>query len=127
MNLPDGYDTRIGERGVGLSGGEKQRISIARAILKDPKILILDEATSAVDTETEKLIQEALDRLVSGRTTIAIAHRLSTLQNVDRLLVMKDGHIVEEGTHEELLSKPDGVFRRLVEMQQEVAKSRVIV
>lgn len=126
MNLPDGYDTRIGERGVGLSGGEKQRISIARAILKDPKILILDEATSAVDTETEKLIQEALDRLVSGRTTIAIAHRLSTLQNADRLLVMKDGHIVEEGTHEELLSKPDGVFRRLVEMQQEVAKSRVI-
>ncbi len=124
MNLPDGYDTRIGERGVGLSGGEKQRISIARAILKDPKILILDEATSAVDTETEKLIQEALDRLVTGRTTIAIAHRLSTLQNADRLLVMKDGRIVESGTHEELLDNPQGVFRHLVSLQQEVAKTK---
>ena len=124
MNLPDGYDTRIGERGVGLSGGEKQRISIARAILKNPRILILDEATSAVDTETEKLIQEALDRLIKGRTTIAIAHRLSTLQNADRLLVMKDGRIVESGTHEELLAKPDGVFRHLVELQSEVARQR---
>jgi len=122
MNLPDGYDTRIGERGVGLSGGEKQRISIARAILKNPRILILDEATSAVDTETEKLIQEAIDRLIKGRTTIAIAHRLSTLQNADRLLVLKDGEIVESGTHEELLAKPDGLFKHFVELQREVAK-----
>src|SRR5690606_1426198 len=122
INLPDGYDTRIGERGVGLSGGEKQRISIARAILKNPRILIMDEATSAVDTETEKLIQEALDRLIRGRTTIAIAHRLSTLQNADRLLVMKDGRIVESGTHEELLSRPDSLFRHLVSLQSEVRR-----
>ena len=126
MNLPDGYDTRIGERGVGLSGGERQRISIARAILKNPRILILDEATSAVDTETEKLIQEAIDRLIQGRTTIAIAHRLSTLQNADRLLVLKDGRIAEEGTHEELLAKPDGLFKHFVELQMEVAKTRRI-
>lgn len=126
MQMPDGYDTRIGERGVGLSGGEKQRISIARAILKDPRILILDEATSAVDTETERAIQEAIDRLVKGRTTIAIAHRLSTLQAADRLLVMKDGRIIETGTHEELLNKPDGAFARMVQMQAEVAGMRAV-
>lgn len=126
MDLPDGYDTRIGERGVGLSGGEKQRISIARAILKNPRILILDEATSAVDTETEKLIQQAIDRLVSGRTTIAIAHRLSTLQNANRLFVMQDGKIAEIGTHAELLARPDGVFRKLVDMQTEIARTRAI-
>ncbi|HET7560341.1 MAG TPA: ABC transporter ATP-binding protein [Limnochordia bacterium] len=125
MDLPDGYDTRIGERGVGLSGGERQRISIARAILKNPRILILDEATSAVDTETEKLIQEAIDRLTDGRTTLAIAHRLSTLQNADRLMVLQDGKLVESGTHAELLAKPDGVFAKLVKMQTEIAQSRV--
>ncbi len=117
MDLPDAYDTEVGERGVGLSGGEKQRISIARAILKDPAILILDEATSAVDTATEAMIQEALDRLMKGRTTFAVAHRLSTLQNADRLVVLEKGEVMESGTHEELLQKEDGIYRTLVEIQ----------
>lgn len=127
MHFPDGYDSIIGERGIGLSGGEKQRISIARAILKDPNILILDEATSAVDTETEKLIQEAIDRLTKNRTTIAIAHRLSTLKNATRIIVMDDGTIVEEGTHDELMSKEGGTFRHLVEIQAEIAKRSIVV
>lgn len=126
MNFPDAYDTMIGERGIGLSGGEKQRISIARAILKNPQILILDEATSSVDTETEKLIQEALDRLTKNRTTIAIAHRLSTLKNADRILVLEDGDLVEEGTHDELMAREDGVFRHLVEIQAEISKTRAV-
>jgi ABC-type multidrug transport system fused ATPase/permease subunit len=124
MDFPDAYDTRVGERGVGLSGGEKQRISIARAILKDPAILILDEATSAVDTATEVMIQEALDRLMRGRTTFAIAHRLSTLQNADRLVVIDDGEIAEIGTHQELLAKEDGIYRRLVEIQDLLSGQR---
>lgn len=118
--LPHGYDTLVGERGQMLSGGERQRVSIARAILHDPRILILDEATSSVDTETERKIQVALDRLVAGRTVFAIAHRLSTLRRASRLLVMKDGRLVEAGTHSELLAKPDGVYRKLHQLQSEL-------
>jgi ATP-binding cassette subfamily B protein len=116
MNLTDGYDSTVGERGQLLSGGERQRISIARALLVNPRILILDEATSSVDNETERDIQLALDNLIKGRTTIAIAHRLTTLQQADRLLVLDHGQIVEEGTHESLLAL-GGVYRRLYEAQ----------
>jgi ATP-binding cassette subfamily B protein len=120
MRHPLGYDTYIGERGAGLSGGEKQRISIARAILYDPKVLVLDEATSNVDTESEVLIQEALARVTAGRTTIAIAHRLSTLKNSDRILVVDKGRIVEQGSHEELMAL-GGLYHRLVKIQTELS------
>lgn len=122
VGFPDGYETQVGERGQSLSGGERQRIAIARAVLHDPKVLILDEATSSVDTGTEKQIQEALARLVQSRTTFAIAHRLSTLRHAHRLLVLDKGKVAELGTHEELLAKPNGTYAKLVEMQTELSK-----
>jgi len=118
--LPQGYETIVGERGHTLSGGERQRVSIARAILTNPRILILDEATSSVDSETEQKIQEALDRLVQERTVFAIAHRLSTLRKADRLFVIEEGRLTEQGTHEELMRKPEGTYRKLQKMQQQL-------
>jgi ATP-binding cassette subfamily B protein len=126
VGFPDGYDTMVGERGQSLSGGERQRISIARAILHNPRILILDEATSSLDTETEKQIQQALDRLVHGRTTFAIAHRLSTLQAADRLIVLENGRIAETGTHGELVDKADGVYAKLHRTQMEMSTRMAI-
>ena len=117
--LPDGYDTVIGERGVKLSGGQKQRLAIARAVLKDAPILILDEATSSVDTETEQLIQQALERLMAGRTTLMIAHRLSTIRNADQIVVLKDEGIAEQGNHDELMAV-DGIYRHLNLVQSQL-------
>jgi ATP-binding cassette subfamily B protein len=121
LRLPHGYDSLVGERGHGLSGGERQRISIARAILLDPKILILDEATSSVDTETERQIQKALNTLVKGRTTIAIAHRLSTLYNANRIIALEHGRIAEMGSPNQLMEQK-GLFYNLVQIQSQFAR-----
>jgi ATP-binding cassette subfamily B protein len=123
MNFPDGYDTQAGERGVMLSAGERQRLAIARAVLRDPRILILDEATSSVDTETESVIQQAVERLVKNRTTFAIAHRLSTLRRADRLVVIENGKVAEAGTHDELLES-GGIYSRLCRLQAELSRVR---
>jgi ATP-binding cassette subfamily B protein len=119
LNLPDGYDSLVGERGQSLSGGERQRISIARALLTDPRILILDEATSSVDNETEREIQEALSNLIEGRTTIAIAHRISTLRKASRLVVLEAGEITGVGSHEGLVLSSD-TYARLQSAQLEL-------
>ena len=116
-NLPDGYETTVGDRGVKLSGGQRQRIAIARAILSNPSILLLDEATSSLDSESELLVQQALESLMSERTCIVVAHRLSTVKSVNRIIALKAGKIVESGSHEELFQKEGGVYKTLYEMQ----------
>ncbi len=122
--LADGYDTVVGERGYRLSGGEKQRVALARVILKDPRVLILDEATSSLDSESEALIQEALERIMVGRTSLVIAHRLSTVLSADTILVLDNGQIVQRGTHEELLAQ-GGLYRQLYERQFAAASKAV--
>ncbi|CAA3021805.1 ABC transporter B family member 2-like [Olea europaea subsp. europaea] len=117
--LPEGYSTKVGERGVQLSGGQKQRVAIARAILKNPSILLLDEATSALDVESERLVQQALDRLMKNRTTIMVAHRLSTIKNADQISILQDGKIIEQGTHSSLIENKDGAYYKLISLQQQ--------
>jgi ABC-type multidrug transport system fused ATPase/permease subunit len=122
--LPEGFDTELGERGVKLSGGQKQRLALARAILADPKILILDEATSSVDAEAEYLIQQALERVLKGRTALVIAHRLSTIRNADKILVLDSGRLVETGNHAELMQR-GGLYSRLYQRQMELTTDSV--
>jgi subfamily B ATP-binding cassette protein MsbA len=116
MKMPEGYQTNIGDRGSKLSGGQRQRIAIARAILKNPPILILDEATSSLDSESEHLVQDALNKLMKDRTSIVIAHRLSTIQHADEIIVLQNGEIAERGNHYELLAK-DGIYKKLYDIQ----------
>jgi len=122
--LPEGYNTHIGERGVGLSGGQRQRVAIARAMLLDPRILILDDSMSAVDSQTERLLQSAISEVMQGRTTILVAHRLATAQRADRIVVLRDGEIVEIGSHDEL-SAANGYYAHVLEMQQMNAEESV--
>jgi len=117
LNLSDGYNTLVGERGIKLSGGERQRVAIARAILKNSPILILDEATSSLDSKSEKLIQDALGNLMKGKTVIIVAHRLSTIMNSNRILVIEQGGILEQGSHKVLLKKKNGIYRNLWDIQ----------
>ena len=121
--LQQGYDTNVGERGLQLSGGQKQRVAIARAIIKDPKILLLDEATSALDAESERVVQDALDRVMVNRTTVVVAHRLSTIMNADVIAVVKNGVIVEKGKHEKLIAIKDGFYASLVQLHSSAAAS----
>jgi ABC-type multidrug transport system fused ATPase/permease subunit len=116
-NFPEGLDTLVGERGVQLSGGQRQRIAIARAMIRNPKVLILDEATSALDTQSEKQVQEALNRLMKGRTSVVIAHRLSTIKDCDQIMVLEKGQIMEQGTHDDLIANPQGFYRKMLSMQ----------
>ena len=120
MSFPEGYDTVVGERGVKLSGGQRQRIAIARALLKNPSILILDEATSSLDSESERLVQEALEELMKNRTSIIIAHRLSTIREADKIIVLEKGKVIESGSHDELVSNENGLYRYLSQLQFEV-------
>jgi ABC-type multidrug transport system fused ATPase/permease subunit len=117
QTFPDKLNTIVGERGIQLSGGQRQRIAIARAVLKNPKILILDEATSFLDSESERLVQEALEKLMEGRTSVVIAHRLATVRKADKIIVLESGRIVEQGTHEELISNDNGLYKTLTELQ----------
>ena len=116
VNTAEGYNTNIGDRGAKLSGGQRQRLSIARAVLKNPEFLILDEATSALDTESEQLVPQALTRMLQGRTSVVIAHRLSTIHHADKIIVIDEGRIAEQGTHDELIAR-GGIYAKLIEMQ----------
>ncbi len=122
LSFPEGYDTLVGEKGVTLSGGQKQRVAIARTLLKDPRILVLDDATSSVDTETEALIREALERLMEGRTSFIIAHRIQTIMRADKILVLDKGRIVQQGAHRELIQQ-DGLYKQIYELQAQVEQS----
>ena len=124
-DLPNGINTIIGERGMTLSGGQRQRVAIARAFLKDSPIVILDEATSALDNKSEFIVQKAIDNLMLNKTVFVIAHRLSTIQNADRIIVINEGKLVEEGTHEQLLQNPNGEYKRLYDMQFKHQESKI--
>jgi len=117
VSFPSGYNTLLGDSGIGLSGGQRQRIAIARSLLLDPKVLLLDEITSGLDSESEYLVSKALDELVKGRTTIVIAHRLNTVKNATRVYVLEDGSVIEQGTHDQLIAKTDGAYRAFWEKQ----------
>jgi ABC-type multidrug transport system fused ATPase/permease subunit len=120
MSFPDRFETLVGDRGIQLSGGQRQRVAIARAVLKNPSILILDEATSSLDSESERLVQEALDKLMIGRTSIVIAHRLSTIRNADKIVVLQKGEVLEMGTHQELINNEDGLYNKLSKLQYDL-------